>query len=1843
MKIKKYTLGIVLICLILILVISFVDLPLSKANFCEINNEDSSKESHELTSIHQSSTIFGDLSETSSGQIKQYEYYRDVILDYFNLTINDFYSLDANTTKLFNNYVFALWGYENGTLTQEEAENLTNTNSPWLKFDFTFPSNNFFIKRYDDEEFRIEFSCNAGALLFERVRSIRVYLDRNADFFTFDILNAQRLKLTETYDLFNLGEVSPADDTVWQGDIWGASTVTLQAHETTGYLDLDGVKIVFIIDWIKWDLFNGWVLGDQYELRVNRWLLRKPLIVPYPPWILLPGWYPIAITDDDIDTPMLEKPFLVETWDQLGYDDPDYFWIIAGLIQYGYYDRVTYPIEKNTEYGYESYHNLILKINEYETSPYGNIHVTVNGEFLGSFVPIDILQVTEIPNVPDWPLLWDREIFQGYVIELEDFEPGVRYDFSIIVEDGDHDRAGDSLFSDPYEFTLYSEAPLPKPKISGTGHIISILDDISHDLDHTYYDFYTGLSYDLVPYKENTNPAEMKFDLNLHNKNDYPIRINLNYTQFENNPRLSVNLNASEFNIIKHDTNGRTNTYEGFGAEVQEVIENEFFSHQIDPNIFTGESGSSNLWIELLPFETKAIRNFITVKVIDFEMIPLEISSVIKDNMSLLLEYSDELLLAGFDYLMSEIPYVGSVYSYVDQPNYGYCFADSKINLFDSFFGYDYLESILARFHFGIKIDNVYYPSVYNEYENTVLWDQDSQITTQSDLKEFLSFHETDVPIKFQYKQETGFYTFKAIFAPTDEQILAFKSFAEEFMHREYMLMLGGFDFSDVFDPGTNLLIKLGMLSGACSINSVIYHQLEIANGVDPPDDNYAQKANPELMPIPYDLFPELLGDSKLANLASSLFEESYQIERELQGLYISMNRYNTAVRDNQWNYANDQLLYAAEFASNANRLTEKLTRDLSFVLDYVTTELSNSGLDPFSNENLNKLKTDFEFDPRYIEILERQANFRSDDANDNSFFDTTEYYLNNQDIEHIRVIGKDVMNSIQYSLSSTFVYTNIEKNCIYEAIEIQTEKLSMPVIDDPQTQENLLLISQNIELAVNSFNDGKYQECMEMVGIYIEFALGNFTLTRNSEFMLLHWEGSRLFAKAQKYNQLRVEFFDSEIKEVINGNSIEYLFQAYNDNEEGMNLMIETIAPEIEVIGLPEDFNIKLTYLNTTELPINGEGNYYIVINKEETLLVKLIIEIPMNSPYELESYDFQIKIYQDFFEKSIGFTKNLALTILEDDSSPPEPSLSYIGNYYDSNPGILNFSIIEEDFGSDATGKLVIKGPNNYINTEQFDEGRNFIKDLYDLNLSPGDYTATLFVENNDEDRGEIDEEMDSTSISFTIIDDDIDPPDISIIHSGDGTDGSPGSITLSITEDNIGSEATGYATIIGPYSFSETVNLYNEGSYTLELNTIGVCEIGYYTVTLYAENNDDDGWEGDEEVTYMSVEFEIEDDDKGPPVITYEYTGDYTDGNPGTITFTATDSSGITGDTSITYVVPSDPETYTFTFTAWDADNDRPVDSLSATLTIPITIDDDDKDPPEITYVYTGDFTDGNPGTITFTATDPSGISGDYSITYDVLSDLGTQFFTFTADDADNDRLGDSLSSTLTVPIMIDDDDTEPPSILNLIIQDEIYSIQILFDVFDDNSGDDEGVSLIIILIDGEIALTYESTDAEMSFDFIIPNEWAMNIGHHNVLIEVWDADNDRIGDSSFSVGSGTFLIIFEEMKQYIIWEIDQFIVAIQESPDELWGDPTEQRKNAMTNKLLELKELFLSDVFEESYDKLLHDIKPLLTGLKTDENNIDWGNGIFKNAWVIYEDFEIRCNEILSHLQILIAEN
>ncbi len=104
--------------------------------------------------------------------------------------------------------------------------------------------------------------------------------------------------------------------------------------------------------------------------------------------------------------------------------------------------------------------------------------------------------------------------------------------------------------------------------------------------------------------------------------------------------------------------------------------------------------------------------------------------------------------------------------------------------------------------------------------------------------------------------------------------------------------------------------------------------------------------------------------------------------------------------------------------------------------------------------------------------------------------------------------------------------------------------------------------------------------------------------------------------------------------------------------------------------------------------------------------------------------------------------------------------------------------------------------------------------------------------------------------------------------------------------------------------------------------------------------------------------------------------------------------------------------------------------------------------------------------------------------------------------------------------------------------------------------------------------------------------------------------------------------------------VISIIDDLIDYISESPDECWRKPAQNRKNTIINKLTSLQVLISQGLFEDAYNKMLHDIKPKLTALKTDENEEPWGNGTFKQAWVVCEDlrneFLVDCNTILNEL-------
>ncbi|MFX1389735.1 MAG: hypothetical protein ACFE9Z_06730 [Promethearchaeota archaeon] len=280
-----------------------------------------------------------------------------------------------------------------------------------------------------------------------------------------------------------------------------------------------------------------------------------------------------------------------------------------------------------------------------------------------------------------------------------------------------------------------------------------------------------------------------------------------------------------------------------------------------------------------------------------------------------------------------------------------------------------------------------------------------------------------------------------------------------------------------------------------------------------------------------------------------------------------------------------------------------------------------------------------------------------------------------------------------------------------------------------------------------------------------------------------------------------------------------------------------------------------------------------------------------------------------------------------------------------------------------------------------------------------------------------------------------------------------------------------------------------------------------------------------ESDRDVTlYRDVLVQlVEDDDITSPYISIDYKdGDKTDGLPGKWDIFAYDrESGINENTLKIYIddilvghslghysVPNEIGAHVIRVEIWNNDTTTPEFAWSVDS---VNIIDDDTSYPEISYVYTGDGTDGNSGEIIITAWDESGLSVDPSGIYVVSNSLGTHNFEFHAIDNDTDRAYDTLTSILSISITIEDDDIDPPEAV----------ITYIGEGFDNNPGyfewnvwdDDSGLNEI------EIRVTYNSTDGSEDYEIFFQGsptgKWDIpsNLGSYKLAIFARDNDDDR----------------------------------------------------------------------------------------------------------------------------------
>jgi len=478
-------------------------------------------------------------------------------------------------------------------------------------------------------------------------------------------------------------------------------------------------------------------------------------------------------------------------------------------------------------------------------------------------------------------------------------------------------------------------------------------------------------------------------------------------------------------------------------------------------------------------------------------------------------------------------------------------------------------------------------------------------------------------------------------------------------------------------------------------------------------------------------------------------------------------------------------------------------------------------------------------------------------------------------------------------------------------------------------------------------------------------------------------------------------------------------------------------------------------------------------------------------------------------------------SVTIIDDDTTGPAISVIYSGATTDGSPGIWTVSVIDLESGID------------WINVEIDGIRVGTFAGTYAVPNSLGEHTITVSARNADLDVGPADQETSTLTDSVTIIDDDTTGPEITIIYSGDSTDGSPGIWTVSVVDPESGIDSINVE--IDSVSVGTTAGIYAVPN-----------SPGEHTITVTATNGDLDYGPADQETNTFSNSVTIIDDDTTGPEITIIYTGDSTDGNPGAWTIAVIDLEsridwinveidGVSvGNMAGIYIVPNSLGEHTITVTATNADLDYgPADQETSTLTNSVTIIDDDTTGPEITIIYTGDSTDGSPGTWTVTITDAeSGIEwinveidgifvGTTEGPYAVPNLLGPHTIMVTAANADLDYgPADQETSTSSHTVTIVDDDVTLPKI-SIIYTGDRTNVNPGFwtiTVWDPESG----IYSVYVTIDGIVVGTLEG-------DYAVPN----SVGFHSISVTAVNNDLDRPSDQE--VAEVIFTVKIEVISQ------------------------------------------------------------------------------------------------------------
>lgn len=1305
-------------------------------------------------------TIFGDLTEIPNTVGEQFIYFRDLILNEFGVSLETFLSYDENTTKLIHKYTFAFMGYENGTLTRDEVEEMTKHNTPtaWWGI-LLWPLQGDFRSR-TDELFKFYFFSKAGVPVAERIKQIDVYLDRDGNPlspFSESASTVMHLNLEEDYDFWNFGYVSgkswiaPGPD----GGIWGADGVGLFAYGSPGYID-NWVKVVIKYQWQTWGLFTGWSWETPVYMKINT--MDLPIIGPR-----------ILIYDDDTDPPYMAS------YPQI----PN---INFQFLDLDFGDGTTQVLFDGDVVGLggRNLNNIKLKFWIWDTSG-AEIRFKVNGQYTSWYpVPTYYLISQSLGTLLTSPFI---KVFH----------------ITIEIRDKDNDRPEDFL-SSQISFTLTKAVPYTRPVLSNKVRI--------QMRAHNVMELYQGIDFNQYPdpdlfvaYKdENNNKGWFEPLVSVINpKNDRPVRITIKHTQKILHNRLDMVIKALGWTVTTDPNLSHVRYYTRELTADQKLNDIPFFRTTI-----TNTRVLKEAW------------EYITRDVIDYAAFAVE----------------------GF--IMKEWPWSKGLTITAQQKKAAYAvgFIDFGKDIYQLISGLLALDRTNCPIHqFELQVQQVVIPKFQNPDGN---WNWTEADILNRDLlnqnNDLVGLAELNGMMTWAGKApDDNKFSFTALFIPTQDQV----AWAIAFLATELIndgLMLGStIAFKEGYWKAGIWLFVFAVIA-----DFVKYAFHHMANEVDPPNPNYNEKSTPDKLELNPDIKQQLIdsGDEDIVEVV----EELYEFERYFYGYQQSYDKYITALNNNDKEAAANQLQWGLEYMEEANDIIPNLSKKLSQGLSKSVDTMNQLGIDFDANDAPDM--SNFVLNDTAKDIIEYHRNNRPEWN-----IQTPAEYENNY-----RQLNGSSWEVEEKLMKSTVIQKNLLELVMDETANDFTTKyvglkkeLGNPVIINNTVRSEL---EAQLLAAETAFTDGDYFLCIEIASQLEEFARTWYLKTLDEFFDEINWKANSLKIMALSVNQIHAISIGDNIKEVKNGESVEFDYQVYNEvnnhiNPDGNQL---TVEPIIEVKAkttngiIPNGIIISILDENGNALPTSN-GAPILKLENKEVRNIKIKIDIIKDSPYELQDFDFILLIHQEIGSiKSIELKQDFSITILDDDTTSPEIEIEYInGDYTDANPGQWVVSASDPESG--------ISEMSVFIDEVLVGTSSGLYAVPNDLNI----HNIKITAKNGDLDRGTSDQEISIKTHMVSIVDDDTQPPEIVIEWFGQGTDGNPGVFEWAIfdSDDGIGGDQdTGFSNVSISVKYQSTEGL-DDYIFIIPVTLKGdqygnwylPSALGIYTLNIYARDNDDD----------------------------------------------------------------------------------------------------------------------------------------------------------------------------------------------------------------------------------------------------------------------------------------------------------------------------------------------------------------------------------------------------------------